>query len=264
VTTTAILFLVLGLSLIAWVFGRARANRFILAGRNDMNSLPSYHGWYTALWAVIPALLFVAAWSSIAPALGSYAVLGDPVASTLPDDPFARAAVLSEARTLSRNPDAQVFNPLASRIAPVYAAADRRYAMIGALAAVLLCFAGAAYAFTRIRPDFRARTRVERIVMMTLLLASLIAIIATIGIVASLIFETIRFFNTIPLSEFFFGTKWNPADKLDPGGVHGFGAIPLFWGTVFIGAIIAMLVAIPFGLMSAVYLTQYASSNVRK
>ncbi|WAC22088.1 phosphate ABC transporter permease subunit PstC [Blastomonas sp. SL216] len=263
-TTTAIFFLIAGLGLITWVFARARAGRFIQQGAASVHSLPSYHGWYAAMWAIVPAILFVLVWSTIAPALGSYQVLESPLAAQLPNDAFERAAILSEARALSHNPDLKVFNDAATQLAPLYAAADRKYALIGALAAFLLCFAGGAYAFTRIRPDFRARTQVERTVMLGLLLASLIAILATLGIVASLIFETVRFFGMVSPFEFLFGLDWNPSDKLVDGQATGFGAVPLFWGTVFIGAIIAMLVAIPLGLMSAVYLTQYASSTVRK
>ena len=255
--------MIAGLGLVGWVFGRARANRYIVSGRSGLNSLPNYHGWYVALWAAVPAVIFIAIWASIAPSLGSQQVLADPLAQTLPQDSFNRAAILSEARNLAHNPNAQVFNQAAQKFAPLYAAADKRYSLIGMAVALLLCFAGGAYAFTRIRPDFRARKRVENIVMMTLLLASLIAIIATAGIVVSLIFESIRFFGVVSPVDFLFGTNWNPKDSMSPAS-SDFGAVPLFWGTVFIGAVIAMIVAIPFGLMSAVYLTQYASSTVRK
>jgi phosphate transport system permease protein len=84
--------------------------------------------------------------------------------------------------------------------------------------------------------------------------------------VLSLLFESLRFFSMISPVEFLFGTNWSPqmAIRADQAGSSGaFGAIPLFWGTIFIGAIIAMIVAIPLGLMSAIYLTQYASSRVR-
>jgi phosphate transport system permease protein len=129
----------------------------------------------------------------------------------------------------------------------------------------MMAFAGGAYAFTRIRPDFRARTRVERLVMATLLIASLLAIITTLGIVASLLWESFRFFSMVSPIDFLFGTKWSPQSAaLGYGNDNAFGAVPLFWGTIFIGAIIAMAVAIPLGLMSAVYLTQYASPTVRK
>src|SRR3546814_8937612 len=101
--------------------------------------------------------------------------------------------------------------------------------------------------------------------MMTLLLASLIAIITTVGIVASLLVESYRFFSIISPINFLFGMKWSPQSAaLGFGQEHAFGAIPLFWGTIFIGAIIAMAVAIPLGLMSAVSLTQYAKHVVRK
>ena len=263
-TGPAILLLLLGLGLISWIFGRAKANRFIASGQKTLNSLPNYHGWYTALWAVIPALLFVTVWSSVSPALVTNMVLSDPASADLASDPFQRGAILSEARDIADNPGQRAFNPEANDLAPLYAAAQSHYDVIGALAVILLCFAGAAYAFIRIRPDFRARKRVERLVMIALLVSSLIAIIATIGIVASLTFETIRFFTFVPPTEFFFGTQWSPKSGIVAGQDNGYGAVPLFWGTIFIGAFIAMLVAIPFGLMSAVYLTQYARPGFRK
>jgi phosphate transport system permease protein len=97
-----------------------------------------------------------------------------------------------------------------------------------------------------------------------LLLASLVAILTTAGIMLSLIFETIRFFRLVSPTDFLLGLHWAP----DPMSVgvpdgHQFGAIPLFWGTIYIGAVIAMVVAIPLGLMSAIYLTQYATHQVR-
>ncbi|WOE74238.1 phosphate ABC transporter permease subunit PstC [Alterisphingorhabdus coralli] len=259
----AFLFLIVGLGVLGWLFGRAKANRFVLAGKSSFNSLPNYHGWYVALWAMVPVIIFASIWISVSPALTTNMVLADPAAASLPEDPFARASVLSEARALSRDASSQSFNPEAATLAPIYASAENYYQMIGIAAALLLGFAGAAYAFLKVRPDFRARSQVERVVLMVLLIASLIAILVTIGIVASLVFETIRFFTMVSPLDFLFGLEWNP--KPDPDGQDhtGFGALPLFWGTIFIGAIIAMIVAIPFGLMSAVYLTQYAPASLR-
>ena len=102
--------------------------------------------------------------------------------------------------------------------------------------------------------------------MALLIVASLVAVLTTLGIVMSLIFESARFFETVSIVEFLTSTVWSPQTALraDQVGSSGaFGAVPLFWGTIFIGAIIAMIVAIPLGLMSAVYLTQYADSRVR-
>lgn len=259
-TGWAIIFLVLGLALVAWLTGRTRANQLIVSGHDNLNSLPSYHGWYMALWTLLPALLFIAVWTQVAPALASYMVLDSEAAKALPLDAAARGNVLAEARALSRNPDLIVFNEQAKQLAPIYRQADSHYGFLGMVAALLLCFSGGAYAYTRVQPQFRARHRVEQMIMLALLVASLIAILTTIGIVYSLIYESIRFFGVVSPIDFLFGTFWNPSSD----GSTGYGAIPLFWGTIFIGAIIAMAVAIPFGLMSAVYLTQYASPGLRR
>jgi phosphate transport system permease protein len=178
-----------------------------------------------------------------------------------------RNAILTEARELADGTRDAAFAPQATALAPVYREVSTRYAVVGTVVALLLAFAGGAYAFTRLSPSFRARTRIERLVMAVLLVASLIAILTTLGIVLSLLFESLRFFSMVSPIEFLFGVNWSPqtAMRADQAGSSGaFGAIPLFWGTIFIGAIIAMIVAIPLGLMSAIYLTQYATPTVRR
>lgn len=260
----ALFFLLIGLALIGWIVARARAGNFVRRGEARVHSLPSQHGWYMAMWVAIPALLFLAVWSAVAPQLADEAVLSSPAAATLPSDRFERAAVLAEARALANGNAYGAFNPASEPLVPVYAAAQSRYLWIGTAVALLLAFAAAAFAYTRIRPDFRARTRVERAVMLLLLGASLIAILTTLGIFLSLLFESGRFFSIVPITDFLFGTRWSPQviRASDPGATLG--AVPLFWGTFFIGAVIAMLVAIPFGLMSAIYLTQYARPVTRR
>jgi phosphate transport system permease protein len=256
--------LIFGLGLLGWIVGRGRARALSLASTERLHSLPSQHGWYVALWTIAPALLFLAAWAQISNGLIDGAVLADPAAQSLSTDAMNRDAVLGEARALADGSLEAAFNPAAEALAKPYASAIRHYGLIGAVIALILAFAGAAYSWTRIRPDFRARTRVERVVMGALLAASTIAILTTFGIVASLLFESGRFFSMVPVSEFLFSLKWSPQAELVAGQENGFGAVPLFWGTIFIGAIIAMVVAIPLGLMSAIYLTQYAAANTRK
>ena len=105
----------------------------------------------------------------------------------------------------------------------------------------------------------------ERLIMAVLILCSSVAILTTIGIVASLIFESIRFFQIVPITDFLFGLHWSPqmAIREDQVGSSGaFGAIPLLVGTLLISAV-ALTVAGPVGLMSAVFLSEYASSSVR-
>ncbi len=263
-SSVALFFLVVAFGVIAWFVARARAAAFRTGGAQRFSALPVHHGWYVALWTVLPALLFLSVWHFVSPALVTDAVIASREAATLPPPGFERAAVLSEARNLSRGEAYGAFHDLSERLAPVYAAAQSRYNWIATALAALLAFAGFAFAFLRVRPGFAARTQVERIVMALLLLASLIAILTTVGIVASLVFESARFFAIVPPTDFLFGTHWSPQviDNRDPGA--SLGAVPLFWGTFFIGAIIAMLVAIPFGLMSAIYLTQYARAGTRR
>lgn len=257
---TFLFLVILGLGLIGWFAGKMKAASFALTGpqgHKARNSLPGYHGWYVALWLILPALLFFIVWQLVSPALVTEMAIRLGGEATLPNDGFSRASILGEARAIAQGELASAFNPASEAFVQPYRDAAAHYAMIGWVVTLLLAFACGAYAWLRVTPDFRARTKVERIVMAILLLASLIAIFTTVGIFASLVFESVRFFAMVSPIEFLFGTEWNPQNQLGKEG-SGFGAIPLFWGTVFIGAIIAMIVAIPLGLMSAIYLTQYA------
>lgn len=265
----SIALLVLGLGLIAWFSARSKAATFAggAGERSRLHSLPHYHGWYVALWAVVPAALFLIVWGPLSSSLVMQTVMESPAAANLPPFEMQRNAIFTEARALATGLRDSAFNPQATALAPVYGDALFKYRMIGTVAAVLLAFAGGIYAFSRVSPHFRARTRVERLVMAVLLIASLVAILTTLGIVLSLLFESMRFFARVSPIEFLFGLNWSPqtAIRADQAGSSGaFGAIPLFWGTIFIGAIIAMIVAIPLGLMSAIYLTQYATPRLRR
>jgi phosphate transport system permease protein len=266
VSPTILFLLVIGLGLITWLAARGRAYGFSSAGRVKLHSLPNYHGWYAALWVVIPASLFVVIWSSISPGLSIQAALADPSVAALPLMDMERNAIVGEAYQIANGSGQAAFNPAASALVGPMKAAISYYGVVGAVLTAIIGLAGGAFGFLKLRPDFTARTRVERVVMGLLLIASLVAILTTVGILASLIFETARFFSMISPLDFLFGFKWNP-DPIAPLSADTgktYGAIPLFWGTLFIGAIIAMIVAIPLGLMSAIYLTQYAAPTTRK
>jgi len=265
-TGVMIALIIVALGAIGWIIARARATRLQAeVGRLATNSRPTQHGWYVALWTTLPALVFLAVWANVTPALVLDSVMATPPAQSLPSDDFSRNAILGEARAIASGRQTVAFNPQAMELVEPFRAAMTRYSTTGAILAAILAFACGAYALSRVRPSFTARSRVERVVMWTLLLASLIAIITTAGIVASLVFESMRFFAQVNPLDFLFGLKWSPQSAaLGYGNEDAFGAVPLFWGTIFIGAIIAMIVAIPLGLMSAIYLTQYASSTTRK
>ncbi|MGZ8282464.1 MAG: phosphate ABC transporter permease subunit PstC [Allosphingosinicella sp.] len=263
-SVAAIALLILGLGLVAWLAARARAAAF--AGPTRAHSLPGHHGWYVALWTIIPAMIVLAAWNELAGNLIYAQVQASPEAASLPAFGMQRQSILSEAYALATGRSQTAFSPQAHALAPVYARAIAFYNWIGLAVVLITAFAGGAWSFSRVAPQFRARTRVERLMMAVLLLASMIAVLTTLGIIVSLLFESLRFFSMVSPIEFLFGLNWSPqmAIRADQAGSSGaFGALPLFWGTIFIGAIIAMIVAIPLGLMSAIYLTQYASPRLR-
>ena len=247
----------------AWM-GFARGRRMRAAG--PLHSLPVYHGAYAALWAAIPALLLLAAWAPFQSRMVDQAVLASPEGRALPSFEMQRESILSEAREIADGEREQGFNPQSSTLAPRIRAEQQHYALMGGAAAILAALIAAGLALRRSEPLFRARAGVERWVMIVLFAASLIAILTTLGILLSLMFESLRFFRLYPVQSFVFGLEWSPqtAIRADQAGSSGaFGAIPLLWGTFFIGAIIAMIVAVPLGLMCAIYLTQYAHPRVR-
>ena len=259
----ALVAILLLAALVGWL-GFSRARRLRTAGR--MHSLPFYHGAHSALWAAIPALLFLALWAPVQTRLVDQTVLESPQGKALPDFAMQRDAIIAEAREMASGRAGTGFNPESAGIAPVIRSAEAQYALIGGGIAILIAAAMAGLALRRSKPQFRARTGVERWMTVLLIAASLIAILTTLGIFLSLMFESLRFFGLYPVADFVFGLEWSPqtAIRADQAGSSGaFGSIPLLWGTFFIGAIIAMIVAIPLGLMSAIYLTEYAHARVR-
>lgn len=261
------LLLALGLALAGWLAARARAWGFKRsAPERKLAALPNYYGWYVALWIGVPVVLFAIAWGVIAPNLVLQSVLADPAASELPAFGMVRDTILAEARSVASGSAAGVFNPAAASLVEPFRDAMGYYRLVGIAATLAIGLLAGGWAFLRVKPDFTARARVERAVLMVLLLASLVAILTTLGIFVSLVFETVRFFGMVSPVDFLFGTHWGPdpmSNPLNPDPSR-YGTIPLFWGTIYIGAVIAMIVAIPLGLMSAIYLTQYASPRWRK
>jgi phosphate transport system permease protein len=259
----AILTALAALACVGWIIARGKARLFARDGVTTW-SRPEYHAAHLVLWIVVPALIGWVVWGAIMPSLVEGALAAMPVAQQLPASEFERATVIAEAQALAANPDAGSFYPLAQELAAPIRELNARYSLIGAVVVAILAFVGGAWGFSRLRASFPARTWVERAVMLLLLLASLVAILTTFGIVASLVYETGLFFDKVSPLDFLTGTHWSPGAAVGDDIGDSFGAVPLFWGTLFIGAVIAMIVAIPLGLMSAIYLTQYASARARR
>lgn len=262
---SALVLLLLGLATIGFLVSRGRATQF-QSDHRTVHSRPNYHGWFSFIWVFLPAALLVVAWGILAPSYLGPAVINGLPPEIRPEPGMAREMFLEEVVSLASGESDYAFSPGAEEAAVLYKAMSSRANWIVAALAGTVALLGFFYAFTRVKPDFRARTRVERFAMGLLILASIVAIMTTLGIIFSLVFESLRFFDKVSPVEFLFGTHWSPqqAVRLDPADSSGaFGAVPLFWGTAFI-TLIAMAVAVPIGLMSAIYLTQYASSRFRK
>ncbi len=259
-----VLLVLIALGGAAWFAARGRAQA-LYTGRGSLRAMPNYHGWHMALWVLVPALLGWAVWNAIAPGLIHAAILADPAAQQLPAMDMERDAIISEAMNAARN-GGMAFRPEAAALSAPVGEIMARFGWLGAALTLVLALAGGAYGYTRVTRDFSARTRVERAVLGLLLAASSVAIVTTVGIIGSLVFEAFRFFTFVSPIDFLFGTNWNPDPfaPITPEIGKKLGAVPLFWGTLFIGAIIAMIVAVPLGLMSAIYLTQYASTSLRR
>ncbi len=267
--TPSITFMVLiMLSFGAFWIGRRRA--FAVAGNRagliEMHSRPVYYGLLTALWCAVPALLIFSAWTVF-----EGTIITQMVVHALPEEirslpPDRLNLVVNDIKNLVSG------NVVATKIdANMQAAADHyrhlRALSNTALAVVVLAAGIAATLLLRqkISGHLRARNQVERIIKWILIACSTMAIFTTIGIVLSVLFEAIRFFQVIPVTDFIFGLEWSPqmAIREDQVGSSGaFGAIPVFAGTLMISAI-AMFVAVPIGLMSAIYLSEYANRRFR-
>jgi phosphate transport system permease protein len=267
VASSTLLLVVVGLTLLGYFVGRQRAVRAaVAAGPRSFHSLPGYHGGYVALWCALPALMLLVLWQVLEPAwLRSNVLDSLPEAmQLLPADELG--LVYNDIRNLVEG------NIVASAPAPEVTVAAQHYTELkassrnlAAAAVIVLGILVLAWAYRRVRPEFRARNRVEKAIEVLLIAASCVAILTTIGIFLSVFVEALRFFQQVSLFDFLFGVSWSPqtAIREDQVAASGaFGAVPLFAGTLLISGL-AMLVAVPVGLMSAIYLSEYASRRFR-
>jgi phosphate transport system permease protein len=231
-----------------------------------LHSRPTYYGALTAIWCGIPALILFGFWLAFESSIITSLVVADLPENlrSLPSDRLN--LTLNDIKNLVSG------NIVSGRIDPTMQAAADHYRQLlaishAALAVVVIVLAIAAALIVRfkITPKLRARNQVEKITTVILIFCSTIAIFTTIGIVLSVLYEAIRFFQKIPVWEFLFGLKWSPqmairADQIGSSGA--FGSVPVFVGTLLISGI-AMLVAVPIGLMSAIFLSEYADRRFR-
>ncbi len=265
--STLFLIIVAG-TVVAYFLGHRRS--FAVAkpvgGVRNLATLPSYYASMMGLWALVPALMVVLLWSVL-----DSAIIDSLVKSTMPseakqldDDSFGLiynqvenvAVGIGSIDALGRE-----YEPAVERLRNLNALSDKAMPIL----TIVVLLLGAALGFKGIKATHNARYAVERAFNIFLFVCSSIAIFTTFGIVASVLFESINFFQKVPFFDFVFGTHWSPqiAIRADQAGASGsFGVIPLIAGTLLI-SVIALSIAVPVGLMSAIYLSEYATTRAR-
>jgi len=283
--------IVVALGVVGFVFGRQRAMSQ-RDGADKPHSRPHYHGWWVFLVTVLPATIFLLVWSvgssiyverSAIAQIPVQAADGSPVSQSLELGMIRKvAAALEDLGATSPDKAPKSYKDLvasASGKGMLLASEGKDYMIqvaldmdntrttanwIGSIVALIIAAGGFYLSLSRIAVRGRARTSVERVMLWGLMGASMIAILTTVGIVLSMLSETVNFFSVINPMNFFFGTVWDPRfSAAGSGGAEGqFGLIPLLAGTLYI-AFVSMLVAVPVGLMAAVYMGEYASPRLR-
>jgi len=259
-----------------------------------LHSLKGYYGQNVALTVLVPSLLVLAAWLIVQPLFIDQTVFSG-LSGDLVGEDVSRSLVMADVRRVADGIDlavaqgamtqqnaanlttdggnireilADVGVALGSNVSQDTLTAAQQYRGMSAtgnglraIIVLLIAVAGFYFAYSRTSKEYRARNVVERGVLVLLIAAASVAVLTTLGIVLSLVFNTVDFFREIPAADFFFGTRWEPSFS-GRGGASDLGFLPLIWGTMFI-SLIALIVAVPLGLFSAIYLSEYASDRVR-
>ncbi|MEM1079509.1 MAG: phosphate ABC transporter permease subunit PstC [Pseudomonadota bacterium] len=289
-----IIVTILVLAAVGYVLGRQRAMSAAGGDARVLHSLPNYYGMNVVLFTVAPALLIMVTWLLVQPGL-----IESRVASLIPESAISEdsslSLVMSDVRRIAEGLDTAVAEgvmteteagairaettdvrkvlgevgvALGSDVEATTLQASQSFRAMSAslgswMTVVVLGIAalGLGISVLRTHKDFRARNTVEAAILALLIIASSIAILTTLGIILSMLFETRNFFTQYQWTDFFFGTTWNPSFS-GRGGASELGIIPLLWGTLYI-SFIALLVAVPIGLFAAIYMSEYAGPKIR-
>lgn len=297
-TISWVIIVILGVGLLGYILSRSRSLAIERSG-GKLHSRPNYYAWWTLLLAIVPSLILLTVWdlgvnvtlkqsvsSQISKVIEQAGSTGTEVGN-VENLSLLKGMVTNLAGGIAKvggDLDAyksRSYNDISKDFAEkgiflsgqgqdymVPMAVDwvqkaTNLIMIGDLLAILITLGGFFYGLSGVKAKVRARNKVEKMVLVGLIIASVIAIFTTIGIVCSMLFQTISFFKSVPLSNFFLGTVWDPRfSAAGSDAVGQFGFLPLLAGTFYI-AFVAMLFAVPIGLFAAIYMSEYASPKVR-
>ncbi len=288
---SVLILIVLAIAVAGYVMARRRAMALTGGDRRKLHSLIGYYGQTVFLFASVPALLFLGAWLFVQPIVIESRVSSFITPADIPEggsldlvmsdvrrvagglDAVAAQDGLSEADLEAMRADfsnvrsrlASVGVALGSDVKPnvfeaakVYRGALKTSRLAMVIAVIAASLAGLVLSYRRVSPEFRARNVFEGFLVALLIGASLVAVLTTFGIVGSLLFESIHFFQLYPARDFFFSLTWNPQFR----GGSDLGIWPLLWGTLYV-SFVALIFAVPVGMMIAIYLSEYASKRLR-
>ncbi|MFP4327920.1 MAG: phosphate ABC transporter permease subunit PstC [Paracoccaceae bacterium] len=282
---------VLALASAGYILGRMRATATSRRDDLALHSRPGYYGWHAFIMTAVPSLLVMAVWLLAQPLVIERSVSAY-FATDLVSSESEQTLRMADVRRVAEGLDTAVASgtltdreaeqirtetesvrdrlaeagvALGSEVTREVLQAAQEYrsrttagTIMRTALTLLLAVGGLGFALAVTRPELRARARVEGVMLALLIVASTIAILTTVGIVLSMLSESIRFFSMYPWHDFFFGLTWSPNFR----GNSDLGLLPLLWGTLYI-SFVAMVVAVPLGLFTAIYLAEYAGSRVR-
>ena len=290
-TVSVLLFIILAIGAAGYTLGVRRARAAAGGDTRKLHSLTGYHGQSVLLFSAVPALVLLGLWLVLQPLYLDHRAGAMIAAADVPEG-GSLDLVLADVRRVAEGLDLLVASggmteedlaatgaadsDLKARLGGVgvalagevgegvfEAARDYRHATHGlslamAAATIAAGLAGLVFALRRIGTDYRARNVSEGFVLLLFIASSLVAVLTTVGIVASLLIESIHFFRLYPARDFLFSLTWNPQFR----GGSDLGIWPLLWGTLYV-SFVALLFAVPVGLLSAIYLSEYASRRLR-
>lgn len=289
-----ILILIGAIATCGYLLGRGKALASAGYDPRLLHSLPVYYGANAALKSAVPAFGLLVFWLIAQPLF-----IQSQISDTIPQSAIAQGSslslVMSDVRRVANGLNFAVaegfmsadfaedinaqFSDVRGRLAEIgialgsdvgtevlraaqqYRSMEQVGRLLMTLLVLLAALAGIGVAYLESHKDFRARNVVEQGTLVLLIAAASVAVLTTVGIVMSLIFNTVEFFKLYPIADFFFGLEWAPSFS-GRGGSSSLGFLPLLWGTLYI-SLIALGVAVPIGLFAAIYLSEYASPTVR-
>lgn len=263
---TSILAVIFAVGLASYVAGRHRA----ILGRSQgvsYHSLPNYYGIWSAILSLLPALIVLILWSLLDNLVFHQWVREFYPAELLNADSIQNAVTLAKIENIVEGIRFGTPEPWIIQAGEAWIGWQAESDLLKSVISITLALVGGTVGFIQVNKSFRSRNAVEGVMMIGLIASSTVAIFTTIAIVLSVLFETIRFFQLVPPTDFLFGVEWNPqfegAERAGSGGgTATYGMVPMFVGTLLISSI-ALFVSVPVGLLSAVYLSEYASKRTR-